>query len=149
MYRYIGCVLLFITTTFSCSRVSDYPPSPPVFKMENKTSFLSGMYNSFISQIYAKGYVKVSSDLNINRCNTFFSTPRRQLVDIAHNKYSFIGTCSDSQISPWREYCSSWKSYCSHHTGVQANCKKTCNKCNGGGGKNTIHCNWHHVRSIF
>jgi len=43
-------------------------------------------------------------------------------------------TCSDSDIDPWKKYCSSWKSYCSYHSGVRANCKKTCNLCGGGGG---------------
>ena len=51
---------------------------------------------------------------------------------------TFLGACSDSNEDPWQQYCSSWKNYCSSHTGVRANCKKTCNLCDGDGGRNEI-----------
>ena len=57
-----------------------------------------------------------------------------------HNtkQFSLGSTCSDSDVDPWKKYCSSWKSYCSYHSGVRANCKKTCNLCGGGGGGGEI-----------
>ena len=66
---------------------------------------------------------------------------RRQFIVISivfqplHVQQFFLGACSDSNEDPWRQYCSSWKNYCSSHTGVRANCKKTCNLCDGDGGR--------------
>lgn len=60
------------------------------------------------------------------------------VLQLLHVQQFFLGTCSDSNEDPWRQYCSSWINYCSSHTGVRANCKKTCNLCDGDGGRKEI-----------